>query len=706
MATLHRIPTLLAAGWLALAAAPALACTPKTFPDSGFPAQTEAERPLAEAFFAASDAQDLAAQETAAQAWLAYQDRAGRPGHWFPAFILERLGLAQGQQGKNVEATASFRRAYDLYRKAFGEDSPEARSTGEMLAISQFKLGRMAEARATIMAVSKAADAAACPDSDAALASLRLWGQVVDNGGAASEAASVWGELAARRLRRFGEADPDLAMAEISQGIKLLEAERPIEALPVLARAAQRFETITGPRSDKALEARAWEAQALFGAGRFKDAEARSQAVMDTARQALGPKAAATLQAEETYLRVLIAQGAFDRAPEVFTSLLQGRTRTFGENAAETLDIAEVGASLYEKLDQFAAAETLRRTLLEASIRKHGANSDHALVRLNYLADLLSRADRAGEAEALLLPVWRRIGPGAARETELDTGLQLAVIYLYQERNADAEPLLRDLSMRSTRALGPRAFLTLDINKNLAICIGRRGRMAEAEALHRETWAGWKAVRGESHPTTILSGLQVARSITDPKRIPERITLISELDTTLTKAGQTSSANATQMAIMSTMGNELMRYGLYPQAEAIWTQIRSGYVTLFGIDNPRTRDATETLARALGEQRKDAKAELMFAELVASEERVAGPGGPRSSDWIVAQAGLGLSRTLQGRARDGYPALVKAVDAVYARSADRRMIGSGAEERRKVLQDNRYIFNGLLRAGWAFAHEP
>jgi len=102
-------------------------------------------------------------------------------------------------------------------------------------------------------------------------------------------------------------------------------------------------------------------------------------------------------------------------------------------------------------------------------------------------------------AGALLRPVWRRIGPGAARETELDTGLQLAVIYLYQERNADAEPLLRDLSMRSTRALGPRAFLTLDINKNLAICIGRRGRMAEAEALHRETWAGWKAVRGDSH---------------------------------------------------------------------------------------------------------------------------------------------------------------------------------------------------------------
>jgi hypothetical protein len=704
MATLKPLSILAAAAWFALAA-PMAHAAPKVFPEREFPAQTAEEKPLAEAYFKADDAQDLPATEAAAAAWLAYHERTSAKDAWFKAFILERLALAQGQQGKHAEALASFQRAYDLYAKAFGADAPETRDVGMMLAVAQFKLERFAQARATIIAVSKNADAADGPDSDKALAALRAWGQIVGNSDYHSEAADVWGEYAARRLRRFGEADAEYAIAEVEQGSNLVQSERAAEAFQILARAVQRAEKATGASSKETLTAQAWEVQAMFGAGRFKDSEAQSKSLMDTSRKALGPKADSTLLAEETYFRSLLAQGAYDRAPAAFQTLLQGRIKTFGENDAATLDMVELGADLYESMARYDAAEPLRRLALDASIKMTGPTSERTLVRVNNLADLLTRDDRAAEAEALLAPIWARIGPTAESEIALETGSELSIVYVYQERYADAETLLRNLSSRVAHTTGIGKTLALNINGNLGVVIGRRGRMVEAEALHRETWAGWKALKGPSHPRTVMAGLQVARSITAPERLQERQQLIIELEKTLSDAGQTSAANPTYVSILKTIGEEMMRLGAYKSAEEVWGSLRQAYLPMFGKDNATVRLATETLARAKGLQDKHAEAEPLFAELVQTEERLAGPGGERSSAWISAEAGLGLSRTMQGRARDGYPALQNAAAAVYARSANRRITGTGSEERRRVLLDNRYVFNALLRSGWAFAHE-
>jgi hypothetical protein len=108
----------------------------------------------------------------------------------------------------------------------------------------------------------------------------------------------------------------------------------------------------------------------------------------------------------------------------------------------------------------------------------------------------------------------------------------------------------------------------------------------------------------------------------------------------------------------------------------------------------------------MGRQDKHAAAEPLFAELVAIETRRAAPGLPPTGDMIAASTGLGLSRTMQGRAREGYPSILRASQAVYERSRDTRMVGAGAEESRRMLIENRYVFNALLRAGWAYAHEP
>lgn len=696
---------LIVAAWLAMAATPALACTPMDFPKREFPQAAAAERPIIEAYYAASDASDLPGQEKNAKVWLAYDEKSLGKDHWFLAFILERLGMAQGMQNKHAEAQPNFRRAHDLYVKAFGIESPEARDSGLFLVTALSKLERFDEARVVAKPVSEAFDRAACPDSRSALNALKTWAQVSDPTDAYLESAAVWGELAARRQRRFGQGDRESMLAEMLQGARLIDGERAAEALPILTRAAQRYSAATGATSEGALGSQAFMASAQFSMGRFKDAETLSKSVMDTARPELGAKADATLLSEETYLKSLIAQGAYDRAPEAFTTLFTGRIKAFGEDDGATLDMARIGAGLYETLGQTEAAEGLRRKVFAAAVKMRGADSPLALGALDDLADLLTRDDRAAEAETLLKPVWTRIGPKATTQAELETGTQLAVVYIFQERYPDAERLLRDLSVRSTRSLGPRAFTTLNINNNLAIVFARRGRMAEAEALHRETWNSWKAVRGEAHPTTVMSGLQVARSITAESRIPERVKLISQLSETLTNAGQTRAANRTELAVMTAMGQEMTRYGMYDKAEMVWSEMRKTYIQIYGPTSPRTRVVTQSLARALGEQGKHAQAEPLFAELAKAEDGLRVQGMPPSSDWILANAGLGLSRTLQGKAKDGYPSLSRATEAVFARSRDRRSIGSGSEERRKVMADNRYVFMGSIRSGWDYAHE-
>ena len=75
---------------------------------------------------------------------------------------------------------------------------------------------------------------------------------------------------------------------------------------------------------------------------------------------------------------------------------------------------------------------------------------------------------------------------------------------------SEAEALFRETLAGYRRALGDRHLSTLAACNNLAALLKARGRLDEAEVLFREALAGKRAALGDRHPSTLATVSQLA----------------------------------------------------------------------------------------------------------------------------------------------------------------------------------------------------
>ena len=106
---------------------------------------------------------------------------------------------------------------------------------------------------------------------------------------------------------------------------------------------------------------------------------------------------------------------------------------------------------------------------------------------------------------------------------------ELANLYWFLDRFADAEPLFLEVVERSTRVLGEEDAATLRARFDLASLYARQGKWTDAEQLQRPTLAIQQRTLGHEHPDTLASLGNLAAFLNGQQRYQEAAVLLTEV---------------------------------------------------------------------------------------------------------------------------------------------------------------------------------
>ncbi len=200
--------------------------------------------------------------------------------------------------------------------------------------------------------------------------------------------------------------------------------------------------------------------------------------------------------------RVYQELGLYEPASSALTSSLQIQT---GLGDADPLELAkaldEVG-KLHEEVGDFDTARSYYHSALD--IRESRLEQPHVeIVRsirdvaiTYWRQDQLDKAmELTQEARAMLLEV-----PGENKRLHNSLTNTLANIYAYQGRDAEAEPLIRELLGARYEQYGEKHLQTGFAHDNLAITLDALGKWEEAEQHYRKALEILLLVYGDNHP--------------------------------------------------------------------------------------------------------------------------------------------------------------------------------------------------------------
>ena len=305
--------------------------------------------------------------------------------------------------------------------------------------------------------------------------------------------------------------------------------------------------------------------------GRYEDAIRVTSETLALQKQVLGPQHRDTLMTMENLASSYRKQGHYDKALTLATEALQQQRKLLGEAHRDTLwSLTNIGF-LYQAMGQWKQAETVYRQAYEQQVRLLGSRHRHTLLTVRGLANLYRRTRQYETSESLHLQAWQayRNTLGAQHPQTLRTQATLAILYVRQERYAEAQQLYDTLLPGLKTVLGAHHPDTLQTQLNLAMLHKHEGRLEqaatllhtltrhhaatnpnslqalttlaslaglkhkqgklhEAEALYRKSFAGLKQHFGENHPSTLDAGTRLAILYRKTQRHAEAETLLLE----------------------------------------------------------------------------------------------------------------------------------------------------------------------------------
>ena len=264
--------------------------------------------------------------------------------------------------------------------------------------------------------------------------------------------------------------------------------------------------------------------------GRYDAAVASFDAALDFSRAHHGPDDAATLALEQDRAVLLDRMGRSDEAIETFERV---RERLAAGGAAErnVFVLENQLAIAYENAGDGQAAHDLYRSVLER--RRAALGDDHwdTINSMIGLGNFLSNAGVDDEAEALMLEARARLAArGTAPENPRALTLEnnLALLYLYTDRTAEAEPIFERTLEVGRTAEGPEHPNTLSTMHNLASLRWREKRYEDAVGLFEDTAEIRTRVLGADHPDTLLTKGMLGRTYMSLKRRDDGVRTLRE----------------------------------------------------------------------------------------------------------------------------------------------------------------------------------
>lgn len=253
------------------------------------------------------------------------------------------------------------------------------------------------------------------------------------------------------------------------------------------------------------------------GQGKYAQAEAQYQQMLEIQSRVLGPNHPATLDTKIYLAWVDMVQGKYAEAEARYGQLIEILRRVQGDSATSVP--MEGLADTYKWEGKYAQAEALYKQTLEIRRRAGGPDDPDILSTMSSLADVYKSERRYPEAEALVSHVLeiRRRTLGPDHSDTLAAGGQLASILGYEKQRAEADALLQEMLPRASQSREQSALSTAWYN------------FADAAAVAGKTEAAIDYLRKAQdlgpQPATIMAADEDLKSL---RKDPRFIALITK----------------------------------------------------------------------------------------------------------------------------------------------------------------------------------
>jgi tetratricopeptide (TPR) repeat protein len=419
------------------------------------------------------------------------------------------------------------------------------------------------------------------------------------------------------------------------------------------------------------------EANARREAEDARAAEARARESEQLERRARGEAEERQAAAEEiaSFLRDVLGQGSAIQyyGPNAADRPVPRPNRTVRDaldESARKIDVSFRGRPEVEGMVRHAVGSTylalaaypeaqhhLDRALallhgLPAGPHPHAPAVVRDLGRLDLALENLGRAEaRAREALAAFTSQY-----GPRHRYTLDTQIDLAAVYVRQDRFDLADPLLRDTVAAYRDTLGAIHPQTLLAQSYMSHSLFRRQQFAEAEALMQEAWDGGSARLGKDHPVIQTCGHNLAVCYQERGKLDVAEPLAREV--LANRRAVFGETHPDTLRTLFLVGTILVKRGKPEEAEPVLRECLAGRRQAFGDRHSETVAAIGALALIYQDRGAHAVAEPLLREVQAATERDRGPDHPETATTLM---NLGVCLLSQGKYRESEPHFRKAL---------------------------------------------
>lgn len=408
--------------------------------------------------------------------------------------------------------------------------------------------------------------------------------------------------------------------------------------------AVAQWRSAFGPTHATVLDARTHLALSLRHLQQPREAEADLRAVLATRMDQLPAGVDAAARDHLTLATLfLVPQHRLAEAEDAVSSGLRLLRQSPGVQEARLtpyrLELAAIQTAQGRPAD---AESVLRRILAFLDSQGAAARPEERIRALRTLGEALLRQGRYAAAEqALREAVQAALPHPGVRDVDLNLArTRLSELLLFQERPAEAEPLLRavlDSQRRGVRGeFHPDLFSTWSRLGRVLVQLDR-GR--EAVDLLTRLADETRTVRGARHPDTVhaLATLAWAQQDSGHTAQAER-TLRSALDIAdRAEAGALAEASTD---MRNQLGTLLLHEGRFAEAASAFRTALQGTQALHGATHPEVATVQANLAQALQRQGRLADAAAVLRQALAVQEASLGPAHHRLVDTLDALGSL------------------------------------------------------------------
>ncbi len=363
-------------------------------------------------------------------------------------------------------------------------------------------------------------------------------------------------------LRSATDSDEiDLANLLRMQAGNLQSLGQYAEAEKLCRDALARHTRLNGAESPEVADALECLADIQIGQSLYAEAEKSLRSALSI-RQSVAKSSAndlALARLTNTLSSNLSLLGNYTEAEKLKLTSLDLFKAATGEKSAYVAQVLSDLGALYFEMEKYPESERYFNLSLPLMTELLGADHLTVLVNRRSLANTISFLGRDAEAE----PMFREVIAasertiGAAHPQTMAAVNSLATMFLRSDRDAEAEPLLQSLLDRSSKEFGATHAETLKYAVNLAWCERHLKKLSSAETHFRRAVEGFESTLGRLHPYTLASYDGLAQLLAADKRWQEAAANDKVVIERRAEAGEAEDADTAR--ILGRMGNNLLK---------------------------------------------------------------------------------------------------------------------------------------------------